>query len=244
MIRHPLWMNLALYIGQAMAAQACAQTAAPIPHGRVAWIVESAVTKGGDRFRQTGQQRWSGNVQVTGPKGEVTINGLSLVMQWPGKLAIKGSAANVAFAPGVAKHLNLAQSLSDTAEIFLEDTLDGFLAQHLGGASTRIIGTAYPDPARPGSSCNVVVLRFVSQVLNDSASHSKEYWFDTKTKELVRVVHDSGREVLLRDYVQLGGNEFVGTLRVLDNGVLKYTITLAPSSVGPALDDSTFGGND
>ncbi len=126
---------------------------------------------------------------------------------------------------------------------WLKDTLDGFLSLHLGGASTRITGSGYPDPYRPGNTCNVVVLRFNSTVLSDSRSHSKEYWFDTTTNRLVRVVHDSGREVLLGDYVVYAGNEFVGTLKVMDRGIVNSTITVAPFALGPALLDSLFAGS-
>lgn len=238
-----VWIMSTFCFGMLFSTPVIAQNAAPVPRGHAAWILEDVITKAGSRFRQPGQERWMASVQAVDATGAKVVDGVSLVMQWPGSLALRGTTTRAVFAPGLAKPGGLATALASTSEVLLEDTLDGFLALHLGGASTRIVGTAYPDPGRPGSSCNVVTLRFESRVLPDNTVHSKDYWFDTATSELVRVVHDSGTEVLISNYAAAGANEFAGTLRVLSHGTLQYTIALASSAVGPQLNDGLFGGN-
>ena len=221
-----------------------AQRNAPIPRGRVVWLLEDAVSRAGNRFRHAGQERWSANIDVSDLHAGGNPKAVSVTAEWPGKLVVSDSVSKAVFAPSRAKKTAADPVLNDVSEILLESTLDGFLALHLGGASTRIVGTAYPDPLRSGESCDVIVLRGPSRTKQNSAIVHRQYWFDSSSKRLVRVVFRDGElDVRLKAYARMGSDEFPQVIEVLDHGAPKYLMSMSIKGIGPATEDGTFDGN-
>lgn len=216
----------------------------PVPKGRVAWLLEGAVDRAGSRFRQQGQERWTGSVELRDSKGTVLKSSIGTVMEWPGKLALDSGSGKIVFAPGVAKTVGLEEMSALVAEVLLEDTLDGFLAQHFSGSSVRIAGTGYPDPNRIGATHSVVTLRSPSRTKEGAQIRAKQYWFDVATNQLVRVIHpEAGVEVRLGDYSTFNGNEFPKTITLLERGSPKYVFTVAIGLVSQKVNDGMFEGN-
>lgn len=216
----------------------------PVPRGRVAWLLEGAVERSGSRFRQQGQERWTATVRVQDSKGATLKSAVGAVLEWPGKLAIDAGSGKFVFAPGVTKKSGLDEMSMLVAEVLLEDTLDGFLAQHFSGSSVRIAGTGYPDPNRKGATHSVVTLRSPSRTKEGAQIRAKQYWFDVATNQLVRVIHpEAGVEVRLGDYSTFNGNEFPKTITLLERGSPKYVFTVAIGLVSQKVNDGMFEGN-
>lgn len=164
-------------------------------------------------------------------------------MEWPGKLSVQTSQGKASFSPGVSSS-TLDATTALAAEVLLEDTLDGFLAQHLGRASTRVLGRGYPDPTRPGKLCGVVTLHGIQAADVNSAGRTKQYWFDMNTNRLVRAVHaETGAEVRFVEYASSQGNEFPTKIQVFQGGTLSVTYVIVPAGVSAQANDGLFGGN-
>lgn len=217
---------------------------APAPKGRVAWLLEGVVDRGGSRFRQQGLERWTASVELRDSKGTELRSSIGTVMEWPGKLALDAGSGKSVFTPGVTKKTGLDEMSMLVAEVLLEDTLDGFLAQHFSGSSVRIAGTGYPDPNRKGATHSVVTLRSPSRTKEGALIRAKQYWFDVATNQLVRVIHpEVGVEVRLSDYSTINGNEFPKTITLLERGSPKYVFTVAIGLVSQKINDGMFEGN-
>jgi len=228
-----------------MSAEVLAQEKqAPLPKGRVAWLLEDAVDQAGERMRKTNQERWTGIVEVRGPKNEVILSGVKLTMQWPGNLAMEVAGKAHVFSPGTKPGADIQPVIADVAEMLQEDTLDGFLALHHGIASSRIVGSGYPAPAGMVGVYDVISL-LIPMTSKDAggSARSKMYWFDRSTKRLVRIGHEApGVEVRAEDWNRVQNNEFAGTLTLYSQGAVKYVVKLVPTGVGPTQNDGLFDG--
>lgn len=163
------------------------------------------------------------------------------MMEWPARLLLQSSTGAAVFTPGAVARGNPDQHALDVAEILLEDSLDGLLAAHLGDVGIRVVGTGYPDPGRPGQMVDVVALMMPSRTRQAGKVVSRQYWIDASTRLPVRIVRgEEGVEVRLSNWQDIQGNRFASTATVLQNGIVKYTMAITPTGIGPKLNDGTF----
>lgn len=215
----------------------------PIPKGRVASVLESAVDAAGPRFRSAGNERWSARVDVKNGKAATIVNGAQIVMEWPNKLSLTGPGLNAVFSGGAQKG-NTDSTGFDLAEILLEDTIDGLLAASMSDGAIRVVGTGYPDLASPGGSVDLISVIMPSRTTKDRGNVVKQYWIDRKTRLLVQVVHGKdSASVRFSNWQEVEGNRFPGTIIVTQNGDVKYEITLTTDGVGAKQNDGLFSSN-
>lgn len=221
-----------------------ASTEKPVPRGRVTSAIERCVDQAGGRFRQAGKERWTAQVTVRDSGGTPVSGELAAIVEWPGKVRVQGPTGSATFSRGKGNSSGLDEASALAAEVLLEDTLDGFLALHLGGASTNVIGSGYPCPDNAKDACAVIGLYGVHALNPAGKGRYKQYWFDLRTNRLVRVVHgDDGADVRYSTYATVDGDEFPVSIEVRKNGVVANTISVVPGGARPSANDGIFDAN-
>lgn len=218
-------------------------TAKIIAKGRYPQIIERAIDAAGTRFRNPGKERWTASLDVSSGAGATVIKGGSITMEWPGRLMLNTEGNTAVFRPDSAIQGKTSDTALDLAEVLLEDTLDGFLAATQNQGALRTVGTGYPDPTRPGQTADVVALMMPSRAKSVGRTVAKMYWFDSRTRLLARVTRTDGFETRFSDWKEYEGDQYPGTIQILEGKAIKYRITLVPQAVGAKQADSALDPN-
>ena len=136
---------------------------------------------------------------------------------------------------------------SGLIETFLEDSLEGFFTQE-EGRSVRFLGTGFRSrtgaPDEP--SYGIVELWIPSRFRNGADPTVKQYWFDSRTKLLSRVVYRIGTgsagfvEVRWSDWREVDGEKVAFHVERKEAGQTTLQLILNSVLVSQAADDGKF----
>ena len=199
----------------------------------------------GERLQKPGKER----VVLA---GTVSLNGstpvpIQVAWEFPQKIRIDKGTDTVVFDRGdPSREIPSNAEMADAIETLLEDSVEGFFANHLEG-STRFLGSGFRlrDGGPDAPSYDIVVVWNRSRVRGGQEPIVKQYWFDKRMKLLSRVVYrrPSGSvEVFWSDWRDVQGERIPFTVERKELGRTTLLVKLFAASVSPKAEDGYFSG--
>lgn len=202
----------------------------------------------GTRLRRPGKERIvSAGTLVSNSAAPSPIE---ITWELPQKIRIDQGRGTVIFdRANPAQPIPPERAAADLIETFLEDSLEGFFARE-NGRSVRFLGKGFhaktdgPD----GPSYEIVELWIESRFRNGAEPTIKQYWFDSRTKLLSRVVYRVGGsstgfvEVFWSDWRDVNGEKLAFQVERKEAGQTTLQLTVESALVSQMADDGRFSG--
>jgi hypothetical protein len=117
---------------------------------------------------------------------------IQITWEFPGKLRIEEARRNTSFDQNdQAQTISPDKETRDLIDLLFDDTLEGFFESQKRG-STRFIGSGYRIKGAPKTAPAYDLYEATSaNRLNGNRIIRKQYWFDSRTKYLARVLYKS-----------------------------------------------------
>ena len=203
----------------------------------------------GTRLRRPGMERITAVGSLS--RNRDAASPAEITWEFPQKIRIDDGRGPVIFDRGnPLQAIPQNQATADTIETLLEDSLEGFFAAQ-GGGSIRFLGAGFRagagDPGEP--SFEIVEVWSQSRFRNAGTPTVKQYWFDSRTKLLSRVVYPIAAvpggdfvEVLWSDWRDVEGQKVAFLVERKEAGETTLRLTLTSVLVSPKAADGTFSG--
>jgi hypothetical protein len=203
----------------------------------------------GTRLRRPGKERITAAGSLSRNQGAASP--VEVTWEFPQRIRIDTDQGSVIFDRGnPSQAIPQDREIADTIETLLEDTLEGFFAS-LRGGSIRFLGAGFRgrtgNPGEP--SFEIVEVWSQSRFRNGAEPTVKQYWFDSRTKLLSRVVYRiaavSGSalvEVLWSDWRDVEGERVPFRVERREAGQTTLQLVLTSAVVSPKADDGRFPG--
>jgi hypothetical protein len=236
---------VAVFLTSAANGQGMSHQAGYLPLNRVSSASQRFLLASGLRLRRPGKERIIAAGRLV--RGEAPSSPVDVTWEIPQKIRIDEGRTPIVFD---GANPSRAQDASGILEMFLEDSLEGFFAAE-AGRSVRFLGSGYrfSAPGSEGRSFEIVELRAPRRFRNASQATVKQYWFDTRTRLLSRVIyriaevpHSEMVEVLWRDWRDVQGEKVPFSVERKESGRTTLQLTFSSAFVSPRVDDGRFSG--
>lgn len=203
----------------------------------------------GTRLRRPGKERITAVASLS--RNQDAASPVEITWELPQKIRIDEGQGPVIFDWGnPSQAISQNRETADTIETLLEDSLEGFFAAQRGG-SIRFLGAGFRtrtgDPQEP--SFEIVEVWIPSRFRNEAQPTVKQYWFDSRTKLLSRVIYRiaavSGSgfvEVFWSDWRDVDGEKVAFQVERKEAGQTTLRLALTSALVSPKVDDGRFSG--
>jgi hypothetical protein len=241
------WM-LVIHLSHPGFAQGPQQELAYFQLSRVPSAAQRFLLAAGTRLRRPGKERITA-VGTLSARGVVTP--VEITLEFPQRIRIDDGRGTVIFdRANPSEAVPQKRETADAIETLLEDSLEGFFAAQRGG-SVRSLGAGFRgktgNPEEP--SFEIAEVWGQSRFRNGAEPTIKQYWFDSRTKLLSRVVYRVASapgsdlvEVLWSDWRDVEGERVPFRVERKEAGQVTLQLVLTSVFVSPKADDGRFPG--
>jgi hypothetical protein len=208
---------------------------------QLSYVLRSNFMALGDRLQKAGRERITITGTLVNSSGS---NPVKVVMERGGKVRVDQSSKSIIF-DGKSSSSNLSANDKDLLESFSDDLPDTLIEAAALGNGFRFIGQRFLDPK--GGSCDYYDAATPAKVNPKSTPQIKRYCFDSNTKLLSWVQHQSGNgknvstiETHFSDWTIIQGQAVAGTVSRIQDGTPVFTLKVQEVDISRSANDNLF----
>jgi len=236
------WILIFQISGRAQGPQQGYLRLSGVPSGAQRFLLAA-----GTRLRRPGKERITAVGSLS--RNQDAASPVEITWEFPQKIRIDAGQEPLIFDRGdPSQAIPPTREAADAVETLLEDSLEGFFAAQPGG-SIRFLGAGFR--ARTGApqepSFEIVEVWSQSRFRNGAQPTVKQYWFDSRTKLLSRVIYRIAAvagsdlvEVLWSDWRDVDGQKVAFQVERKEAGQATLRLALTSALVSPKADDGRF----
>jgi hypothetical protein len=204
----------------------------------------------GQRFYRPGKERITAQGTITYYDGDQELNEpVQIIRQSHLKIRLdQGGKVSVFDRDNPRPRLSSTEKATDTLQVLLEDSAEGFMDLLQTTVARRHLGTGFrlESAVESDPGMDVILMSYPDAFQNNTPSQ-KAYWFNSRTKLLgvVSYLSGSGRanHIVIDDYRDIEGEKLPFRIERWEDGKLVMRLTLNEATLSSGAEDGIFGGN-